>query len=83
MNRSSRIIQGIGVSPGIAIGKAFLLERGRVPIPKDKVEGEDAVAEECLRFEKAVSTAERDLEAIRKGIHQDFKEQAHVLEVTR
>lgn len=81
MNRSSRIIQGIGVSPGIAIGKAFLLERGRVPIPKDKVEGEDAVAEECLRFEKAVSTAERDLEAIRKGIHRDFKEQAHVLEV--
>ncbi len=81
MSQPSRVIQGIGVSPGIAIGKAFLLDRGRISVPRYVLEGEDAVAEECIRFEKAISKAEKDLESIRLTVNPEFKEQAHVLEV--
>ncbi len=81
MNQPSKMIQGIGVSPGIAIGKPYLLERGRISVPRYVLEGADSVAEECIRFEKAVSKAEKDLETIRLTVHPEFKEQAHVLEV--
>src|SRR5690242_5522755 len=74
-------IKGVGVSPGIAIGKAHLLERSRMPIPYYTLFGEDAVSDECKRFEAAVAKAEEDLEVIKRGIHPDFKEHAHVLEV--
>lgn len=81
MDQAPKIIQGIGVSPGIAIGKAYLLERGRIPIPYYTLLGEDAIAEEVKRFEKAVAKAEEDLEAIKRTIHPDLKEHVHVLEV--
>ncbi len=81
MDETSRIIQGIGVSPGIAIGKAHVLERGRIPIPYYSLLDEKAVEEECRRFEKAISKAERDLEEIRERINPELKEQSHMLEV--
>lgn len=77
----SQLIQGIGVSPGIAIGKAYLLERGRVPVPYYTVEGEREIAEECSRFEEAVARADRDLEAIKQTVNPEFKEHIRVLEV--
>ncbi len=80
MKPSSRIIQGIGVSPGIAIGKAFLLERRRISIPHHTLENE-AVVEECGRFEAAVSKTEMDLEEIKGRVHPDFLEHAQVIEV--
>ena len=81
MDRGSKVVQGIGVSPGIAIGKAHLLEQGRIPIPYYTLLGEEAIDEECRRFDDAVAKAERDLEAIKQSIHPDFKEHVHVLEV--
>jgi phosphotransferase system enzyme I (PtsI) len=81
MEQYSRIIQGIGASPGIAIGKAYLLERRRISIPHHTLEDESAIAEECKRFEAAVSKTEMDLEDIKLRIHPDFVEHAQVLEV--
>ena len=81
MDNTPRILQGIGVSPGIAIGKAYLLERGRIPIPYYTLLGENAISEECRRFEAAVSKAEEDLEAIKSKTHPHLKEHVHVLEV--
>lgn len=81
MDQASRTLHGIGVSPGIAIGKAYLLPRGRIPIPYYTLLGENAVEEELTRFESAVQKAEKDLEALKLRIHPDLKEHAHVLEV--
>jgi len=81
MQKSSRVIQGIGVSPGIAIGKAHLLERRRISIPHHSLGDEKAIAEECKRFEAAVSKAEMDLEDIKRRVHPGFIEQTQVLEV--
>lgn len=81
MEHTSKVIHGIGVSPGIAIGKAYLLERGRIPVPHSVLLGEEAVAQECKRFEDSVSRAVSDLESIRQSIHPDYKDHFHVLEV--
>jgi phosphoenolpyruvate-protein phosphotransferase (PTS system enzyme I) len=81
MQKSSRVIQGIGVSPGIAIGKAFLLERRRISIPHHSLADEKAIAEECKRFEAAVSKTEMDLEDIKRRVHPDFITHTQVLEV--
>jgi len=79
--RSSLTIKGIGAAPGIAIGKAYLVERGRVPIPRYRIFGDEAVADECKRFKEAVAKAESDLEAIKKSIRSEFREHARLLEV--
>lgn len=81
MSRPSLTIKGIGASPGIAIGKAYLLERGRVAIPQYDLAGDEAVAFECKRFRDAVTRAETDLETIKKSIRTEFKEHARLLEV--
>ena len=81
MNNSSLTIKGIGAAPGIAIGKAYLLERGRIPVPRYKLFGEEAIALECKRFKEAVAKAESDLEAIKKSIPSEFREHARLLEV--
>ena len=81
MQESSRVIQGIGVSAGIAIGKAYLLERRRISIPHHTLEDENAIIEECKRFEAAVSKTEMGLEDIKRRIHPEFAEHIQVLEV--
>ena len=81
MTQTSKKVQGVGVSPGIAVGKAYLLDRGSVPIPYYMLETEQATQEECFRFEDAVAKAENDLESIKLGIRDDFVEHARVLEV--
>jgi len=80
-DHSSLTIKGIGAAPGIAIGKAYLLERGQIPIPRYRLLDEKAVADECRRFEQAVARAESDLEALKKSIRSEFREHARLLEV--
>ena len=79
--RSSLTIKGIGAAPGIAIGKAYLLERGRVAVPRYRVFGDEAVADECQRFKDAVAKADSDLEAIKQSIKSEFREHARLLEL--
>src|SRR5208337_4661311 len=81
MNNSSLTIKGIGAAPGIAIGKAYLLERGRIPVPRYRLFGDEAVHDECRRFEEAVAKAESDLESIKRSIKSEFREHARLLDV--
>jgi len=55
-----QILKGIPVSPGIAIGPAFLLDIEGVRIPEHFV-SEDQVEGEVRRFEKAVEEARQEL----------------------
>jgi len=81
MKQPAKAIQGIGVSPGIAIGKAYLLEHWRISVPHHLLENEAAVAEECNRFEAAVSLTEKALEDIKLRLPPDLVDHAQVLEV--
>ena len=80
-DHSSLTIRGIGAAPGIAIGKALPLESGRIPVPRYRLFGEQAVAEECKRFEEAIAQAQADLETIKRSIKSEFREHAKLLEV--
>jgi phosphotransferase system enzyme I (PtsI) len=80
MDQPSRTIHGIGASPGIAIGKAYLLKHDRVPIPHYTLSDDQAVEAECRRFEAAVNKTQLQLEEIKARIHPEFREHAHILD---
>ena len=62
---SGCILGGIGVSPGIAIGRAFLLDRAKLKPRGEKISS-DQVTPEIERFMEAVSGARTELEEIKE-----------------
>jgi phosphoenolpyruvate-protein phosphotransferase (PTS system enzyme I) len=62
---------GIGVSSGIAIGKAFVIDRNRIPVTRLSI-AEDEVPSEIVRFKNAVATSKDQLKDIRKKLSADF-----------
>jgi len=62
--RAERVLHGLGVSPGIAIGPAFITESGEVPVPERRIEPED-IAAERQRFEQAVQFSLRQLKKLK------------------
>jgi phosphotransferase system enzyme I (PtsI) len=63
----SMSLVGLGVSRGVAIGRAHLLQRGQPEIVEYTVEPDD-VETEVSRFQGALKAARRQLGAIRKQI---------------
>ena len=59
------ILSGVGVSPGIAIGRAFLLDRAKLKPRGEKI-ASDQVVLEVERFKLAVEDARNELEGIKK-----------------
>ncbi|MGH7123473.1 MAG: phosphoenolpyruvate--protein phosphotransferase, partial [Stellaceae bacterium] len=62
--RPERVLHGLGVSPGIAIGPAFITEDGEVPVPERRIEP-DEVAAERQRFEQAVQFSLKQLKKLK------------------
>lgn len=60
---AERLLRGIGVAHGIAIGPAFLYARDAFTVVQRQIL-EDEVPAELLRFEEAVTRSERDLRKI-------------------
>lgn len=60
---SERILNGIGVAPGIVVGKAYLYARAAFNVEQMRLEPE-GIEDEIKRFEWAVSRCERDLKKI-------------------
>ena len=63
----SLALSGIGVSRGVAIGKAHIILRGSVEVLESAIP-DHLVEDEIARFLKAVEVARMQLEAIRKRI---------------
>ena len=63
--RGERIFQGLGVSPGVAIGPAFATEAGEVPVAERRVEAGE-VADERRRFEDAVAFSLKQLKKLKR-----------------
>jgi phosphotransferase system enzyme I (PtsI) len=61
------VLKGIAASSGIVIGRAFLVHRGRVMIPK-KVIKPPQVATEIKRFKKAIERSKHQLQEIKEKI---------------
>jgi phosphotransferase system enzyme I (PtsI) len=59
-----RVLSGLGVSPGIAIGPAYIAESGELPIPESHLAG-DAVEAERARFAEAVGVSVKQLRKLK------------------
>src|SRR5260370_11529519 len=57
-------LTGIGVSPGIAIGPAYLGDRGDLPVSESRI-GEGAIDAERGRFAEAVAASTKQLRKLR------------------
>jgi phosphotransferase system enzyme I (PtsI) len=63
-------LRGTGVSPGIAVGRALVMERDRAPVfrlavPEGRVEGE------VLRLEEAISASREQLRAVKERLSRE------------
>lgn len=63
---------GIGASPGIVIGRAYLLDRRKVVVAEQQAIGDITVKEETARFRKAIEVSKSQLEDIRKRLTRDL-----------
>ena len=75
------ILKGISASPGICIGKAYLVDHEGVDIVnRYQIIDDTALQNETTRFKKAVKEAKDELHAIIKGTSEDLQQHADILE---
>jgi len=66
--RKTIVLKGIGVSPGIATGKAYVLDYAIANVPYYQLRDDAHAWEEIARFEKALRDSRRQLTAIKKEL---------------
>ena len=62
--RGERRLTGLGVSPGIAVGRAHVRESGTPEVPEYTIP-KSAITKEQARFERAVATSHRQVERLK------------------
>jgi len=67
---ANKILKGVGVSSGIAIGSVYVVERGKIAVSKHSVK-DDHVDREILKFKHAIKVAIEELDNIKKTIPDD------------
>ncbi len=65
--QTNKFIQGIGASPGIVTGKAYMVERFKVRLPEKRINAEQ-VEEEVKRFLRAIQESRDQLTEIKEKI---------------
>jgi phosphotransferase system enzyme I (PtsI) len=77
----NRFLQGIGASPGIVAGRAYLIERLKVRLPRKRIIREQVDAE-VARFQKAIQESRGQLIEIKEKIlDPEVRRHAFILEV--
>ena len=72
-------LKGIGVSPGVAIGPAYLLLTGRVKITRRLLKPEE-VSRELARFHEALEATIRDLEEVKRHIPKGMTQPLSIID---
>jgi phosphotransferase system enzyme I (PtsI) len=77
----NKFVQGIGASPGIIIGKAYLVERFKIRLPQKRI-GRERVEEEVRRFLRAIQESEDQLREIKEKIlDPEVRKHSFILDV--
>ena len=74
------VLHGIGVAPGIAIGKAYRVDRNKVSLAYYYLPSPAQIKREKERFDFAVEKAEADLKEIRAKMAGAFPEHAYIID---
>ena len=67
-NRKTMVLKGIGVSPGVVTGRAYLFDRLDAQIAFYKLERAGLVKQEIKRFREALRASERQLKEIKSRL---------------
>ena len=79
-SRKTQFIKGIGVTPQIIVGKAYLVDRGKIDAPA-RVLPENQVPWEVERFRDAVEESKKQLRSAKeKLLHEDAVGPAYILD---
>ena len=82
MTAENHHLQGIPASPGIVIGRAWVLsDRGEIKGRFRLLFTEEEQAHEVARFQTAMDQAHDDLTRLRQEVAAEFPEHAHLLEL--
>ncbi|MBW1841245.1 MAG: phosphoenolpyruvate--protein phosphotransferase, partial [Deltaproteobacteria bacterium] len=74
-------LHGISGSPGICIGKAYLVGREGVDVVEKYHVSRDHVKAEIKRFKTAVKKAKDELHALIEETPEELRQRAHILEI--
>jgi len=74
------VLNGINASPGICIGKAYLVDKEGVDVISRYAIPKAQVANELKRFKAAVKKSRDELRAIIENMPEDFRQQIDILE---
>ena len=70
------MVKGVGVSPGISIGKAFLLDRRKVKVERFTISS-SMVESEISRFMEALEKSRAQLSQVKEKLVQNLGDQGH------
>ncbi len=78
--KKGEILTGIGASPGIAIGKAYRVDREKIKILRQYLIDASQVPTEIERFKEAVTNSEKQLLSIKKQIPNEIKGYSYIID---
>ncbi len=73
-------LQGIAGSPGIAIGKAYLVEREDVGVVEKRFVEQKNIPSEVRRFKEAVKKAQKQLQDVIEEVPAEFRDHIYILD---
>ena len=73
-------LQGIGGSPGIAIGKAYLVQQEDVDVVEKRFVSPEHIPAEVKRFKEAVKKARKQLKRIIDDVPKEFRDHIYILD---
>jgi len=73
------LLRGIGVSPGIIIGKAFLFTPADIEIPVITLSSKAEINGEIERFKQALEKSRENLRAVRKEVERKKQKEARYI----
>ena len=79
-NESEIRLHGINVSPGICIGKAYLVGKEGVDVVDKYFISKDNLQNEIMRFKSAVKRAKDKLQEIIETTPEELRQHIHILE---
>ncbi|MCK4391203.1 MAG: phosphoenolpyruvate--protein phosphotransferase [Desulfobacterales bacterium] len=73
-------LQGIAGSPGITIGKAYLVEREDVDVVEKRFIEPENIPAEVRRFKEAVKKAQKQLQGVIEEVPGEFRKHIYILD---
>ncbi|MCB9541007.1 MAG: phosphoenolpyruvate--protein phosphotransferase [Myxococcales bacterium] len=78
-HRTRQLLHGLGVAPGYAIGRAHLVERRQLRVPRYHIAPEDIDAE-LIRFDAALDESEAQIKALKTRLQEAGEEHYLILD---